>query len=1024
MAVEFGVLGSLEIRSEGTEIAIGAPKLRALVIALLLDVGRVVAAERLVDDLWGEAATPQAMTSLRSYVSNLRRLLPSVDDTPLIATRGRGYVLDVDPATIDAVRFERLVRAGHELIDDDPAGALGSLDDGLALWRGPALVDVADLDFARASVARLEELRLAAVEDRLDALLRLGRHAEAVAEAEAVVADHPLRERPRRQLMLALYRSGRAPDALAVHRAFRQDLADELGLDPSAELDALADAVLRRDPALDAAPAPRRGGATAPQRPAEAAAPTTAAGETTLVGRTSELAKLSAAVSGLTTGRGGAVLLAGEPGIGKTSLLRRLSSDAEAAGVPVVWGRCHEAQGAPPFWPWVQVLRALAERMDEAALARAVAGTAAAVAHLVPEIAARTGPHEGLDHLDPHAARFALHDAVTTFLGRAAAGSGLVVVVDDLHWGDLASLELAAFLGAQARAAGVLLAGSYRVADADRTPELDATLAALAREETTVTIRLTGLSAEDVGRLAAQVVGAPVEAALVDEMHRRAGGNPFFVRQLAQLRAESDGEVATGSIPVGVRHVLLQRLQLLPEAVRTTLEVASIFGQEFDARPLASCQQASLASVLDHLDIAAEHGLVEDTTGATGWRFVHALIRDTLHDDLRPSRVVRLHAAAADALEQQEPPPVQAIAEHLWHAADLVDHERPIRWLRAAAEDALAVYAPEQGERFLRQALHLLAHRPNAAPAVELDVRVRLVQVLVGLHGWSADGIAEVAARARELAGAAGAAPELTSLWWSRWAFSMTRGDLDEAHDLSQQLLADVTAMGTPAELVAGHVSVAYTGVFRGAPFETVMSHVDQAQQAEARADPATLAMTPERLAVALRVTRSLAHALHGEPALALSVIDDAVVTACRIGLPFSEAYARMFGGIVAALVDDPERARTLTEPGLDRCALMGLEHLANLTVPTHAWASARMGEDPGAQAERMIVAMEGLLAVGHRHAMPLWWALLAEVRLKAGDGAGADQALVASRGLAAELGETVYGAQWARIERAVGTRT
>lgn len=1009
--MDLGVLGSLQIRFGGTEIELGAPKLRALLIALALDAGRVVSAERLIDDLWGEDAPTQAMVSLRSYVSNLRRVLPEPEGRSLLVTRGRGYSLDLEPSAVDAIRFETLAARGRELLAaGDPQAALDVLDEALALWRGPALLDVVDLAFARAPIARLEELRLAAVEDRVDALLALGRHHEVVAEAEAHVAAHPLRERARGQLMVALHRSGRSADALATHRAHREALADEQGLDPSARLDRLAEAILQRDPELDPPDAPM----AAPRAPSAPSTPSAPSSPSVLVGRAAERSRLRAVLAGVAVGRGGVVLLSGDPGIGKTAVLRQLAADAQDAAVPVVWGTAHESQGAPAFWPWMQVVRAVAERVDDAELTRLTGGVASHVAHLAPELEGRTGHHTDLVAADPHAARFVLYDAVATFLERAADPAGLVVVLDDLHWADLASLELLAFVGARVRDHGILVAGSYRAADADRTDELDTSLAALTREDVLTTLTLPELSRDDVAEVVARVAGEERAAEMAVQVHRRAGGNPFFVRQLAQLLVESQGD--RDLVPAGVRHVLLRRLQLVPPEVRETLDVASVLGQDVDARPVAVCRELPLATVLDHLDVAAQHGLVERTAGAVGWRFVHALIRDTIHDELPPSRVVRLHAAAAAALEQQQPPPVAAIAEHLWQAADLVDDDRPVRWLRAAAEESLAVYAYEEGERYLRRALHLQSHRPADGAQVELAVRLRLIQVLVGSHGWSAEPVAEIAGRARELAGSAGIGLELTPLWWPLWALYVTRGELEVAHELAQQLLTDASAGDVPAALVAGHVAVAYTELFRGAPLEEVLAHAAAASAAEVHASPEELALTPEHLSVSCRITVGLAHGLAGDHEPALAAVGDAIALAQELRAPFPEAYARMFGGFVAAALDQPVEAREATEEGLAICDRLGLPHLADLTVPTHAWACARLGDDPVVQAARIEAAIDAQLAIGHRHALGQWLLLLAEVRMLAQDAVGARDALAESHRAAAAIGEDVYGRQQARV--------
>jgi DNA-binding SARP family transcriptional activator len=255
--MEFRLLGPLEALDGDRSIALGGAKQRALLAVLLLHANEVVSSDRLIAELWGERPPATAAKSVQTYVSRLRKELGE----RRLATRPPGYVLRVDPAELDLARFEALVAEARRA---PPPAAAEKLRRALALWRGPPLADLAYEPFAQTEIARLEELRVAALEARFDADLAAGGHAGLVAELEATIAAHPLREHMRAQLMLALYRAGRQADALHAYRAARRELSDELGLEPGEELRRLEQAILTHDASL-AAPPPaarveRRGG--------------------------------------------------------------------------------------------------------------------------------------------------------------------------------------------------------------------------------------------------------------------------------------------------------------------------------------------------------------------------------------------------------------------------------------------------------------------------------------------------------------------------------------------------------------------------------------------------------------------------------------------------------------------------------------------------------------------------------------------------------------------------------------------
>jgi DNA-binding SARP family transcriptional activator len=262
--VEFRLLGPFDVLVDGRSAQLGGAKQRALLAILAIHANEVLPAERLIDGLWPGHPPESAVNTLQGYISRLRKALDphgSNGAEPIIVFRPPGYVLTVLPEQIDSHRFERLVaEAETRSATGDAAGAADSLREALALWRGAALADFSYEDFAQPEIARLEELRLNAIEDRIDADLACGQHGALVPELEALVADQPLRERPRAQLMLALYRCGRQGEALAVYRETQKMLSDELGIEPTLPLHELERAILRHDPSLEP---PRRSAATA-----------------------------------------------------------------------------------------------------------------------------------------------------------------------------------------------------------------------------------------------------------------------------------------------------------------------------------------------------------------------------------------------------------------------------------------------------------------------------------------------------------------------------------------------------------------------------------------------------------------------------------------------------------------------------------------------------------------------------------------------------------------------------------------
>ena len=257
--MDFHILGPLEALDGGQQVNLGGSKLRAVLALLLLHRGETLSSDRLIDELWGEEPPATAAKTLQVHVSRLRKALASGsgDAGEVVVTSPHGYGLEIDPEQVDAHRFERLLAEGRgELVAHRPAQALAVLEEALALWRGPVLADLSYEAFAQAEIARLEDLRVAALEQLIEAKLALGGHAEVVGQLETLIVEHPYRERLRAQLMLALYRSDRQADALQAYQDARRKLVEELGIEPGERLRELEGAILAQDAALAAPSVP------------------------------------------------------------------------------------------------------------------------------------------------------------------------------------------------------------------------------------------------------------------------------------------------------------------------------------------------------------------------------------------------------------------------------------------------------------------------------------------------------------------------------------------------------------------------------------------------------------------------------------------------------------------------------------------------------------------------------------------------------------------------------------------------
>ena len=703
------VLGPLEVIVDGVPADIGGPRQRCVLARLIAERGRVVSADRLIEDLYADEAPPRALAAVQSYVSHLRRALepgrPARAPSGVLATSPPGYAVQLGQDAVDAWSFEDEVHQAAGL--DDPAAVQNRLSCALASWRGTAFQEFGGMPWADLEASRLDELRLMATERLANAALRLGRAAETVAGLNRLTAEHPLREEAWRLLALALYQSGRQGDALAALRRARARLAADLGVDPGPALRELEDGILAQAPHLSAPPAAlqRTSVAAVPARAGSDAAPAASA---PYVGREAELNMVARSALEAAVGRTRIVLVAGDAGAGKTALAGRISQHLAGEGWTVTAGRCPEDEGAPAGWPWAEALRHLA--------ATAAPAEPQALAALLTDAPAGDG--------DPAAARFRLHRAVGGYLEAVSRAAPLLLVLDDLHRADGETLALLADVTADLPAARLLVLASYRPAEASE--QLTGCLARLAAREP-ARVSLGGLDAAAVDELIQTTCARRVDGATARAIAERTGGNPFFVKETARLLDSEGALAATTEVPAGVREVLQRRIARLPATAQTILQQAAVIGTETDVDVLGEVAGVEEHVLLDAIEAGLLTGLVTEP-GTGRIRFAHALVRDTFYHGLSRLRRSRLHARAAEAIERHSPGQVAALAYHFSEAG--TDPASAARYCGLAAAEAEQRFAYDEAVRLYEQAITCLGQADSAAVRSKLELELCLVRAL------------------------------------------------------------------------------------------------------------------------------------------------------------------------------------------------------------------------------------------------------------------------------------------------------
>ena len=426
------------------------------------------------------------------------------------------------------------------------------------------------------------------------------------------------------------------------------------------------------------------------------------------------MAVLTAALEDAIAGVGQVVMLSGEPGIGKTRLASELAALAEAEDVQVLWGSCYEGGGAPPYWPWTHAIASLVDRLGAEHLAAIFGDGNTSLAEIIPQIAHKLPDMPKPPAMEPEQARFQLFDSVATFLKNASTSGPILIMLEDLHWADNASLMLLEFVITEMSGARLMVLGTYRNVELGRRHPLSRTLGALVREASFQRLHLNSFNQDEVGQFVESRASISLEASDLELVYNRTGGNPLFLNELMRLQAEegdADAESWKTGLPEGVRDVIGRRLDRLSEKCNEALSIASVIGPEFGfSQLLTLLEDATGDRLLELFEEALTARVIEESPDAPGkYRFAHALIQETLSEELSMAGRVRLHARIAEALETLYGEDAEAnaaeLAHHFAKAESVLGTEKLVRYSLLAGERALVAFAWEEASALFQRGL-------------------------------------------------------------------------------------------------------------------------------------------------------------------------------------------------------------------------------------------------------------------------------------------------------------------------------
>jgi DNA-binding SARP family transcriptional activator len=678
------LLGAVQAWRDGEELDLGTAHRRAIFAVLAMRANHAVPREELIAAVWGDTAPASAAGSVYTYVSALRGVLEPGRDrwssARVLTSASGGYRLQLPEDSVDALRFEALRdQTRRHRADGDTGAELDALRTALALWHGEAFDGIPG-PYARAQRRRLGELRLATIERHATLLVGIGGYDEAITELTPLIAEHPLRESLHGLLMTALARRGRAPEALDVYRQAHRTLIEQTGTEPSTGLRRLHEQIL----AGGLGPITKVGNRPGPVRGIDPVQPGTSPeqpGPAPFIGRGDELTRLRLAVAAVAGGRGGCVWIEGEPGIGKTALLREGLRDAAGQGCRVGWGVGDELAQRLPLTVLMECLHVDAD-----------AGPATAALTLA---AAATTPGT-----DPTGA---VLDRVQALVLELCARTPLVLVLDDVQWADDASLLAWHSLYRLTTKAPLLLVAAGRTAPRSRRLGL---LRGVLSDGGASVVSLPPFSPAETRQLLRRTAADP---ALADPASALAAGNPLYLTAILAAAAHGPTDWLTGrsaaALPASLTATVAAHLDLLTDDTRDVVRAAAFLGESATVGELSAVTGRSITALIGTVQEALAAGVLTEA-GGERLAFRHPLVRRVLHEGTPTALRLMLHREFAEKLAGTGA--VGRVAEQLVEAGSPTD-AWVRRWL-ADNRDVLRMRAP-------RQASTLLTRASGAPPA-------------------------------------------------------------------------------------------------------------------------------------------------------------------------------------------------------------------------------------------------------------------------------------------------------------------
>jgi DNA-binding SARP family transcriptional activator len=733
--IRLQILGPVRLWRDDVELDPGPHQQVLLLAALLARAGEPVSRAELIDLLWLQEPPASALNVIHKYIGTLRRLLePGLhprQNGSYLHRHGDGYLFDTGTSDVDLLSFRRLVTTARAAADRQEA--VDRFAEALSLWRGPTADGLPPAPIFTTVDNEFYDACLAAS----DVAIRHGRPERIVPALRLATSMAPLDESLHAALIMTLAAGGHRAEALAVYRTIGARLSDELGIDPGPALRAAHRRALTQ---------------TLPSAAADDGGESARAG---LVGRTAELAVLRDALTAAIAGATATVVIEGEPGIGKTRLLREAAAQSERRGALVVWGFCLEGEGAPVMWPWLQAVTALLDNLPDTARKKWLDGELGRV------LETREGGKGGRP-LPESGTQFRLFEQVVALVQEVAGHQPVQILIDDMHWADTASLQLFSHLVARLPRRTVVV-GALRDRAPVPTSALTQTLGAVSRVAGHRRLRLRAFTVTEVAEIVHRESGRDPGRVAAD-IHARTSGNAYLVIQLARRLADPT-PAAGNDVPAAVQDVVTTRTAGLPDDARELLEVASLIGRQVELRLLAAALRRDVQACLDWLEPLGSLGLVEPVPGDPyAFRFVHDLVREAVVQSLPQSRTAPRHLRIADAIERNGGATEQ-LAYHLWASGPLADPARTATALVHAGRRALTKFAFEAAERHLQRA----AETSRAAGLAELELTS--LSLLVTVFWRQQDFVrsyVEVLERARQLADDLGRSAQAAEFLFTR----------------------------------------------------------------------------------------------------------------------------------------------------------------------------------------------------------------------------------------------------------------